>query len=293
LSNDNPNEFPTQLCELKTGFSVFTFKDDEITKRIADPNGYEPELTFFINQYLSSLSNAICFDVGSNVEIHAIQMANVSGKVYSFEPIPFIYQILNKNITLNNLSNIVLFNKALSNFKGESKINLNLEGNFGASSIDNSALNFREIDINVATGDMITASENILHVDFIKIDVEGHEAKVCQGLTKTIRRFQPVISMEWNSSQTRKDFKDLNLFDDLFKNYVKIPLTDSHLNFHMKSRNVNKYRFFRKVIRPVFKRFTIKVICLGDFIHHENYGNLLLIPKDKITDVKNIFKHVI
>jgi len=289
LSIDISDKFPTQLCELKTGFSVFSFKNDEVTKRIADPNGYEPELTFFINQYLCNLNNAICFDIGTNVGIHAIQMANVSSKVYGFEPIPFIYKILNKNITLNNLSNIVLFNKALSNFKGKSKINLNLEGNFGASSIDNSPLNFREIDINVTTGDCVVASENILNVDFIKIDVEGHEAKVCQGLTKTIRRFQPVIAMEWNSSQTKNDFDDLNLFDNLFENYVKIPLTDSHLNFHIKSRNLNKYRFFRKILRIIYKRFTKKVICLGDFIHHENYGNLLLIPKDKIKDIKNIF----
>ena len=289
MSIDISDKFPTQLCELKTGFSVFSFKNDEVTKRIADPNGYEPELTFFINQYLCNLNNATCFDIGSNVGIHAIQMANVSSKVYGFEPIPFIYKILNKNITLNNLSNIVLFNKALSNFKGKSKINLNLEGNFGASSIDNSPLNFREIDISVTTGDCVVASENILNVDFIKIDVEGHEAKVCQGLTKTIRRFQPVIAMEWNSSQTKNDFDELNLFDDLFENYVKIPLTDSHLNFHIKSRNLNKYRFFRKILRIIYKRFTKKVICLGDFIHHENYGNLLLIPKDKIKDIKNIF----
>lgn len=289
MSIDISDKFATQLCELKTGFSVLSFKNDEVTKRIADPNGYEPELTFFINQYLCNLNNATCFDIGSNVGIHAIQMANVSSKVYGFEPIPFIYKILNKNITLNNLSNIVLFNKALSNFKGKSKINLNLEGNFGASSIDNSPLNFREIDINITTGDSVVASENILNVDFIKIDVEGHEAKVCQGLTKTIRRFQPVIAMEWNSSQTKNDFEDLNLFDDLFENYVKIPLTDSHLNFHIKSRNLNKYRFFRKILRIIYKRFTKKVICLGDFIHHENYGNLLLIPKDKIKDIKKIF----
>ena len=288
MSIDNPEEFSTQLCKLKTGFSVFSFKGDEVTKRISDPNGYEPELVFFMNKYLPNISDAICFDVGANVGIHAIQMANVSGKVYSFEPIPFIYRLLNENVSLNKISNIVLFNKALSNFKGESKIHLNLEGNFGASSIDNSTLKFRETDINVTTGDSIIASENIPHVDFIKIDVEGHEAKVCQGLTKTIRRFQPVIAMEWNSSQTRDDFNDLNLFGSLFGNYVKFSLTDTHLNFHLKSRNEIKYRFFRKILRPIYKIFTKKVICLGDFYYHENYGNLLLVPKDKINNIKNI-----
>ena len=247
MSNDNPNEFPTQLCELKTGFSVFTFKDDEITKRIADPNGYEPELTFFINQYLSSLSNAICFDVGSNVEIHAIQMANVSGKVYSFEPIPFIYQILNKNITLNNLSNIVLFNKALSNFKGESKINLNLEGNFGASSIDNSALNFREIDINVATGDMITASENILHVDFIKIDVEGHEFSVLKGSEKILKKYKPVLLIEIDKQHSTKVKETFNYLEEL--NYE---------SFYFDGIDLIKILSYEENIRKDFKNFIFK-----------------------------------
>ena len=42
---------------------------------------------------------------------------------------------------------------------------------------------------------------NFLNVDYIKIDVEGHELKVIKGAIATIEKYNPVIVIEENGSQ--------------------------------------------------------------------------------------------
>ena len=43
-------------------------------------------------------------------------------------------------------------------------------------------------------------SFNFSNVDYIKIDVEGHELKVLKGATNTIKKYNPLIVMEENGS---------------------------------------------------------------------------------------------
>ena len=43
-------------------------------------------------------------------------------------------------------------------------------------------------------------SFNFSNVDYIKIDVEGHELKVLKGATNTIKKYNPLIIMEENGS---------------------------------------------------------------------------------------------
>ena len=60
--------------------------------------------------------NYVCFDIGANIGETTLNFAKlaVNGKIYSFEPVPFLFQRLKTNVELNNFQNISLNNVILN-----------------------------------------------------------------------------------------------------------------------------------------------------------------------------------
>ena len=77
------------------------------------------------------------FDIGSNIGAFTVPFSKKvgkNGKVFSFEPQPFIHNILRNNIKLNHLENVELFNNGIGYKKEVVKVDeMDFEkvGNFG------------------------------------------------------------------------------------------------------------------------------------------------------------------
>ena len=72
------------------------------------PSVYEAEKTEFIKRNCRQGSSAI--DIGAHIGIFTFFLAKQvgkEGKVYSFEPTPFTFKVLQKTIQFNHLENIV------------------------------------------------------------------------------------------------------------------------------------------------------------------------------------------
>jgi len=84
------------------------------------------------------------FDLGANIGFHTLTLAkNVGklGKVFSFEPCPETFSLLQKNVKANGYDNIVLIPKAVSEKSGHAKMHVEDEdGNF----LESVAYNLRE-----------------------------------------------------------------------------------------------------------------------------------------------------
>ena len=76
---------------------------------------------------------------------------------------------------------------------------------------------------------------NFLNVDYIKIDVEGHELKVIKGAIATIEKYNPVIVIEENGSQElyNKGVKDdaLNFLQSI--NYKVMLLKNRSVRYNI------------------------------------------------------------
>ena len=80
-------------------------------------------------------------ELGANIGTHSIIYSNyTTGNAYVFEPQPIIYDILLKNIDMNNCNNIIPYNFGTSNINNTyyMDVNYDTKENQGGFSINNS-----------------------------------------------------------------------------------------------------------------------------------------------------------
>ena len=139
------------------------------------------------------------FDIGANIGWYSCHMAKKlpMAKIYSFEPIPETFEKLNKNITINDITNVVLNNIAFSS-KRETLTFYYSPLVTGASSSQNITENehMSKLECAADTLDNYMAVNNIEKLDFIKCDVEGAEYFVFQGGSKTFVEHKPIVFTE-------------------------------------------------------------------------------------------------
>jgi FkbM family methyltransferase len=148
-------------------------------------------------------------DVGANIGFYTIPMAfavRPGGCLHAFEPVASNFARLSENVRENNLDHVVRLHQiGLSDQTAVLQIGLRegfpdgAETGNAALVIDHDDSRFECVDVKVAPLDDIVPSLAIDRLDFVKLDIEGHEDKFLAGAHRTIRRFRPIIYMEINN----------------------------------------------------------------------------------------------
>jgi len=130
----------------------------------------------------------IVFDLGANFGWFTLVLSKLvgnSGKVYSFEADPYLVNTLKENVKLNNFSNVLIQPIAVSNKTGISKFSLN-ESYDTRNQLDSISPSKNTVDVKITSLDEFSIKEKLKNVDFIKMDIEGSEPKVLEGMKKII-----------------------------------------------------------------------------------------------------------
>lgn len=146
--------------------------------------------------------NDVVFDVGANIGVYTLAAARCvgsDGQVHAFEPNPRLAELLNRSIAVNGfLYQAMVHELALSNQDGEAVLRLN-SGESGRATLREKALpaNFLEtLTCQTRRADGMFDAD--FRVDVIKIDVEGFEGCVLQGMRDLLVRSENVrIMIEW------------------------------------------------------------------------------------------------
>ena len=184
-------------------------------------------MTFFFGCYekgiLSYLQKNVLtpemtvLDVGANIGHHSLFFASQSKKVLSFEPYQKVRFLLEDKLRVNQLSHVQIVPLGLSSSDQELNYFEPLDENTGTGSFiqEHSAQNNQHgLKLQLVNGDTFLDSQQLKKVDFIKIDVEGFEHFVLQGLKQTLLRDRPTILLEFNTA-TQEYCKTVEGFMDL------------------------------------------------------------------------------
>lgn len=148
---------------------------------------------------IARLSQTV-FDVGANSGVYSLlaKASNPNAKVYAFEPLNRMYDLLQKNNQINNFD-IDCLNYAISDLDGTTTF-YDVESTLGDVSSASLSKDFQEnqieLEVEVRTLSTIITDFNIDKIDLIKIDVETYEPQVLKGFHPYLESFMPAMLIE-------------------------------------------------------------------------------------------------
>lgn len=157
---------------------------------------YEP----LTKEWFQVSAKDVVIDVGSHVGGYALMAARRGAIVFAIEPEPSNFAILRKNVELNHRDNVVLLPYALSSSSGTVVLSPAERWNTGTSAVESKRSpsvdrldRGRNIRVPSKTLDDLVEAYGLRKIDWLKVDVEGHEVEVLEGGASALRITQRLI----------------------------------------------------------------------------------------------------
>jgi FkbM family methyltransferase len=212
---------------------------------------YERGTVFLWTHLLNNVTTV--FDIGANVGVYTLLAAarlQGHGQVHAFEPNPDVFPWLARNAERNCFAHARLVQLALSDFDGDANFFLPKNGAWtNGSLIEGFADQGIPQVIETMRFDTYCSKFGIEKVDLIKIDVEGAELKVLNGMGALLEKWKPDIICEVLEGYTMP----LNTF---FNNtsYIKYIITPEGLRKTDIFRADPEFRDYYLTCAPVTER---------------------------------------
>ena len=134
----------------------------------------------------------IVVDIGAAFGFYTIissKRVGTNGKVVAIEAHPANFEMLNRNIKLNQLTNIIPLNYAV--YSKETKVKLYNTYSIMPERAGKSMNKFVEVSANTLDN-LLQQEEKIFDVNWIKIDVEGGELEVLKGAHNVLSKSKDI-----------------------------------------------------------------------------------------------------
>jgi FkbM family methyltransferase len=177
----------------------------------------------------------IVIDIGAGLGDFAILVAweNPQSRVYAYEPTPDSYNLLQENISINNVSNISIFMMAVGSKRGETKLFIKGDPVQYTTTQDFRANDLKcfSIEVQMITLNDIFEMNGIERCDFLKIDCEGCEFDILFGASHAILEKISRICLEYHDGFTSYNHEDLARY--LRNNGFQVKLTQNPAHSHL------------------------------------------------------------
>lgn len=182
---------------------ILNANDPGISQELMLKGSHEPLSTKILMKNLREGMHIA--DVGANLGYFALQEAKAvgpKGAVYAIEPIPQNFLLLKHNVALNNLENTQVFNMAIGDKDGSLDLFIGRASNW--ASAFKTPINIDQ-KINVQCQRLDTFLKDKGKVDLVRMDVEGYETKIVDGMEETLKQKNLMLFMEIHPPFMGKD----------------------------------------------------------------------------------------
>jgi FkbM family methyltransferase len=151
---------------------------------------FEDEIRF-VRRWLREGMHTI--DAGASYGVYTLAMGKAvgaSGRVWAFEPTAGVAEHLEHSLAVNGLANVALRRAAVSDRAGSIEFSSGPAPELNAVGKGHQAGTTARVE--AVTLDQLAVDS----VDFLKLDVEGHEREVLDGAQRLLREASPLVMME-------------------------------------------------------------------------------------------------
>lgn len=171
--------------------------DPGLSKRLLVRGEHEPAIT---DRWTTVLEEGMTvIDIGGNLGYYTLLAASEVGErgaVHSIEPEPENYEILRRNVAVNGLDQVSVYDEAIAGTTGTMPMYVTEESNWGTlfeweEEKSNASEYMTEkmatatdevISVDTTTLDAFVSENDIESVDAIRMDLEGFETEVIDGM---------------------------------------------------------------------------------------------------------------
>jgi FkbM family methyltransferase len=144
----------------------------------------------------------VCIDIGSNIGYYVLLESRVvgdSGKVIAIEPSPKNFNYLRINLVQQKAFNVEPKNFAIGDSNGEIEFLISDRSNY-CRVATHGQMEFDTIEkiikIQAKRLDSFLEENPLEKLDFIRMDVEGYESNIYEGMKNTVSIFRPMLLIE-------------------------------------------------------------------------------------------------
>ena len=181
------------ICKTRTGAKILVrpWADDvRIVKSVFAKKNY-------VNEFVSIMPNSIVVDVGANIGAFTIFAAQMAEKVFAFEPEPENFRLLCSNIELNRLKNVIPSRMAITKKKGKKNFYIAEKQHSGSHSFFLQQYK-KKIEVKTLSIMDLIEKEALTKINFLKLDCEGSEDEIIQGLSSEAAKKIEQIALEFH-----------------------------------------------------------------------------------------------
>ena len=197
----------------------------------------EDDLRDLLRSHPAIVGDGNILDIGANIGYTATVLALAAQpgrKIYAFEPEPFNFKLLQKSALQRNVSGkIVPMQLAVGAADGTIDLWINdrhhADHRVSTEQFHSAHPDAKQVSVSLISIDSFLQS-NPGPISFVKIDVQGYELAVCQGMTDTLRQNPGIkIVLEFMPSAMRElGFKSSHLIDLFLEQDFKVYQVHSH-----------------------------------------------------------------
>jgi len=188
--------YPLSINNFPHPLSLFVHEsgDQHVSKQIIESGCWETYETQLVIDRLKP--DSVFVDVGANIGYYTLIAASLigeHGQVFSFEPDPENFYLLQRNLQHNGFAKVDAVDAALADEDSIGKLYLN-QHNYGDHQVYDDGSGRPSRSIRLLNGNCYLASK-VAAIDLLKVDTQGAEYHVIKGLLPLLKKSREQLSM--------------------------------------------------------------------------------------------------